>query len=51
MVSPIRVEQITSPLAALGLLVIGLSALIAPRQGRSLDQLYLSRRRRISVGS
>ena len=37
MASQIRVEQITSSLAALGLLVMGLSALIAPRQGRSLD--------------
>ena len=51
MASRIRVEQITSSLAALGLLVMGLSALIAPRQGRSLDhavpqssQANLSRR-------
>ena len=51
MASQIRVEQITSSLAALGLLVMGLSALIAPRQGRSLDhavpqssQANLSRR-------
>ena len=51
MASQIRVEQITSSLAALGLLVMGLSALVAPRQGRSLDhsvpqssQANLSRR-------
>ena len=51
MASQIRVEQITSSLAALGLLAMGLSALIAPRQGRSLDhavpqssQANLSRR-------
>ena len=39
MASQIRVEQITSSLAALGLLVMGLSALIAQRQGRSLDHV------------
>ena len=51
MASQIRVEQITSSIAALDLLVMGLSALIAPRQGRSLDhavpqssQANLSRR-------
>ena len=33
----IRVEQIARSLAALGLLAMGLSALVAPRQGRSLD--------------
>ena len=47
----IRVEQIARSLAALGLLAMGLSALVAPRQGRSLDhavpqtsQANLSRR-------
>lgn len=51
MASQIRVEQITSSIAALDLLVMGLSALIAPRQRRSLDhavpqssQANLSRR-------
>ena len=51
MPSQIRVQQITSSLAALGLLIISLRVLIAPRQGRSLDhavphssQANLSRR-------
>ena len=51
MVSRIRVEQIARSLAALALLAIGLSALVAPRQGFSLDnavpepsQANLSRR-------
>ena len=51
MASQIRVEQITSSLAALGLLVMGLSSLINPCQGRSLEhavpqssQANLSRR-------
>ena len=37
MASRIRVEQIALSLAALGLLVMGLSALVAPRHGFSLD--------------
>lgn len=37
MASRIRVEQIARSLAALGLLAMGLSALVAPRQGFSLD--------------
>ena len=37
MVSRIRVNQIGRSLAALGLLVMGVSALVAPRQGLSLD--------------
>lgn len=37
MVSRIRVEQFARSLAALGLLVMGLSALVAPRHGFSLD--------------
>ena len=37
MASRIRVEQIARSLAALGLLVMGLSALVAPRHGFSLD--------------
>ena len=37
MASRIRVEQIASSLAALGLLALGLSALVAPRDGFSLD--------------
>ena len=51
MASRIRVEQIARSLAALGLLTIGLSALVAPRHGFSLDhavpqssQANLSRR-------
>ena len=51
MAPQIRVEQIIRSLAALGLLAMGLSALVAPRQGRSLDhaapqpsQANLSRR-------
>ena len=51
MVSRIRVEQIARSLAALGLLAMGLSALVAPRDGFSLDhavpqssQANLSRR-------
>ena len=38
MASRIRVEQIARSLAALGLLAMGLSALVAPRHGFSLDQ-------------
>ena len=38
MASRIRVEQIARSLAALGLLPMGLSALVAPRHGFSLDQ-------------
>ena len=38
MASRIRVEQIAPSLAALGLLAMGLSALVAPRHGFSLDQ-------------
>ena len=37
MASRIRVEQIARSLAALGLLAMGLSALVAPRNGFSLD--------------
>ena len=37
MASRIRVEQIARSLAALGLLAMGLSALVAPRHGFSLD--------------
>ena len=37
MVSRIRVEQIARSLPALGLLAMGLSALVAPRDGFSLD--------------
>ena len=37
MASRIRVEQIARSLAALGLLAMGLSALVAPRHGLSLD--------------
>ena len=37
MASWIRVEQIARSLAALGLLAMGLSALVAPRDGFSLD--------------
>ena len=37
MVSRIRVEQIARSLAALGLLAMGVSALVAPRQGFSFD--------------
>ena len=51
MASRIRVEQIARSLAALGLLAMGLSALVAPRHGFSLDhavpqssQANLSRR-------
>ena len=51
MASRIRVEQIARSLAALGLLAMGLSALVAPRHGFSLDhavpqssQTNLSRR-------
>ena len=51
MASRIRVEQIARSLAALGLLAMGLSALVAPRDGFSLDhavpqssQANLSRR-------
>ena len=51
MAPQIRVEQIIRSLAALGLLAMGLSALVAPRQGRSFDhaapqpsQANLSRR-------
>ena len=51
MASRIRVEQIARSLAALGLLAMGLSALVAPRHGFSLElvvpqssQAYLSRR-------
>ena len=51
MASRIRVEQIARSLAALGLLALGLSALVAPRDGFSLDhavpqssQANLSRR-------
>ena len=38
MASRIRVEQIARSLAALGLLAMGLSALVAPRHGFSLDR-------------
>ena len=38
MVSRTRVDQIGRSLAALGLLVMGVSALVAPRHGLSLDQ-------------
>ena len=51
MASRIRVDQIARSLAALGLLAMGLSALVAPRHGFSLDhavpqssQANLSRR-------
>lgn len=37
MVSRIRVEQIARSMAALGLLAMGVSALVAPRQGFSFD--------------
>ena len=37
MASRIQVEQIVRSLAALGLLAMGLSALVAPRHGFSLD--------------
>ncbi|WP_049749500.1 hypothetical protein [Synechococcus sp. CC9605] len=37
MASRIQVEQIARSLAALGLLAMGLSALVAPRHGFSLD--------------
>ena len=39
MVSPTRVNQIGRSLAALGLLVMGVTALIAPRQVLSLDHV------------
>ena len=38
MVSRTRVDQIARSLAALGLLAMGVSALVAPRHGLSLDQ-------------
>ena len=41
MASRIRVEQIARSLAALGHLAMGLSALVAPRQGFSLDDAVL----------
>ena len=39
-----------APWPALGLLAMGLSAVIAPRQGFSWITLFLIRRRRISAG-
>ena len=40
MASRIRVEQIARSLAALGLLAMGLGALVAPRHGFSLDRAF-----------